>query len=123
MTEAQIFYRVQPGDRDIMDGPQVSRAWHRDETEAQPTDRAGVSACQSLDELAGYLATRGAGIPYGLPGWVLVAFVGELSEDQPLDFCDGEVLVHPEAVVQTTLIPDWFFEKIGAAWDEASARA
>jgi hypothetical protein len=116
----QTYFRVQPGDRDILDGPQTSRAWHRDETEAQPTDRAGVSACNSLAELAGYLATRGDGIPYGGPGWVLVEFAGELSDDQPLDFEDGEVLVHPTAIVSVESIPDAFFEMIGAAWDEAN---
>jgi hypothetical protein len=114
------FYRVQPADRDIMDGPQTSRAWHRDETEAQPTDRAGVSACRSLGDLAEYLATRGEGIPYGLPGWVLVAFVGEVAEQQPLDFEAGEVLVHPTDIVTCEPIPDSFFEMIGAAWDEAN---
>ncbi len=117
MTEMQRYYRVQPSDRDIMDGPQISRAWHRDETEAQPTDREGVSACCSLEELAEYLATRGDGIPYGLPGWMLVCFVGDLSLEQPLDFEQGEVLVHPTDIVTCELIPDSFFAMIGEAYD------
>lgn len=116
MTQASYF-RVQPGDRDILDGPQTSRAWHRSDDEEQPTDRAGVSACRSLDELAEYLAGPGAGIPYGLPGWVLVEFTGELSDDQPLDMKDGEVLAHPETIVSEQLIPGKFFDMIGAAYD------
>lgn len=113
------YFRVQPGDRDILDGPQTSRAWHRDETEAQATDRAGVSVCGSLNELATYLATTGAGIPYGTPGWVLVELRGEISDDQPLD--DGELLVHPTGIVSSKPIPDEFFEMIGAAYDAAEA--
>lgn len=119
MTQASYF-RVQPGDRDILDGSQTSRAWHRDETEAQSTDRAGVSACESLESLASYLATTGAGIPYGMPGWVLVEFTGELSDDRPLD--PGEYLVHPEAIISEQPIPDSFFEMIGAAWDANGGR-
>lgn len=111
------FYRVQPGDRDIMDGPQTSRAWHRNDDEAQPTDRAGVSVCGSLEELAVYLATFGDGIPYGSPGWVLVELRGEVSDDQPLDGEGGELLVHPVEVVSAEVIPDEFFDMIGAAYD------
>ncbi|MET0426699.1 MAG: hypothetical protein ABW046_22725 [Actinoplanes sp.] len=114
------YYRVQPADRDIMDGAQTSRAWHRAEDEPQPTDRAGVSACRSLEDLAEYLATRGEGIPYGLPGWCLVALHGEVSDDQPLDFEQGEVLVHPTRIVSCEPIPDAFFDMIGAAYDAAN---
>jgi hypothetical protein len=114
------YFRVQPGDRDIFDGPQISRAWHRDECEAQPTDRAGVSVCGSLEDLAAYLATTGSGIPYGTPGWVLVELLGEVSEDQPLDFEDGELLVHPVEIVYAEPIPDEFFEMISDAYDAAN---
>jgi hypothetical protein len=115
----KTYFRVQPAGRDILDGPQTSRAWHRSDTEPQPTDRAGVSVCGSREELATYLATFGEGIPYGQPGWVLVELRGEISDEQPLDAEGGELLVHPTEIVAVAEIDDEFFELIGAAYDAA----
>lgn len=115
----KTYFRVQPVGRDILDGPQTSRAWHRSETEAQATDRSGVSVCGSREELAAYLATYGQGIPYGQADWVLVELRGEVSDDQPLDAEGGELLVHPTEIVAVAEIDDAFFQMIGAAYDAA----
>jgi len=113
----KTYFRVQPADRDILDGAQTSRAWHRSEAEAQSTDRSGVSVCGSREELAAYLATYGEGIPFGQAGWVLVELRGDVSDDQPLDGEGGELLVHPTEIVAVAEIDDAFFELIGAAYD------
>jgi len=118
----QPYFRVQSGDRptaDLLSAGQISAAWGKDHLEDRDTDRSGVSVCSSREELATYLATYGAGIPYGLPGWVLVELTGDIGDDQPLDAEGGEVLVHPTAIIAVTEIDDEFFDMIGAAYDDA----
>lgn len=121
---SQTYFRVQSGDRpaaDLLTAGQVSMAWGRDHLEDRATDRSGVSVCRTREELAAYLATYGAGIPYGQPGWVLVELCGEISDDQPLDAEGGEVLVHPTEVVAVAEIDDEMFDLIGDAYDAAAA--
>lgn len=118
----QTYFRVQSGDRlatDLLDpAAQISLAWGHDHLEDRRTDRVGVSVCASREELAQYLATFGAGIPYGMPGWVLVEVRGDVSDDQPLDAEGGEFLVHPTEIVSVAAIDDEFFDLIGAAYEE-----
>ncbi|GAA2644483.1 hypothetical protein GCM10010399_92980 [Dactylosporangium fulvum] len=119
----QTYFRVQSGDRpasDLLDAEQqISRAWGKDHLEDRGTDRVGVSVCATREELAQYLATYGAGIPYGMPGWVLVELRGDISDDQPLDSEGGELLVHPTEIMSVAAIDDEFFDLIGAAYDTA----
>lgn len=119
----QTYFRVQSGDRpatDLLEAGQISRAWGRDEDDAR-TNRSGVSVCAGREELAQYLATYGAGIPYGLAGWVLVELAGDISDDQPLDAEGGELLVHPTEIIAVAEIDDELFEMIGAAYDALEA--
>lgn len=122
----QTYFRVQPGDRDarqLLDvEEQVSRAWGRAEDDPRTT-RTGVSVCDSRETLAQYLATVGQGIPYGLPGWVLVELCGDHSTDQPLDAEFGEYLIHPTEIVSVALIDDEFFDMIGDFYDAAAVGA
>lgn len=119
---SETYFRVQSGDRDLADlldpAEQISRAWGHEHLEDCRTDRIGISVCASRDELARYLATYGGGIPYGLPGWVLVELRGEISDDQPLDAEGGELLIHPTEIVSAVPIDDELFELIGAAYDD-----
>lgn len=110
------YFRVQDGDRDLtqlLDPEQVSSYWGR-----AGLDREGVSVCESIKDLAAYLA--GTGIPYGLPGWVLVELEGEEIEGaDAVDAADGEVLIRPSRVVSCQLIPDELFEEIGRHFEES----
>lgn len=125
MSAKQTYFRVQDGNQDVNDlldpAEQLSRAWHHHHLDDAHTTRKGVSVCDSRETLAQYLATVGQGIPFGLPGWVLVEVEGDLSDDQPLDFEDGEYLIHPTAIVSCEIIPDEFFDMIGAAYDAQEA--
>jgi hypothetical protein len=122
---SETYFRVQGSDRDVNDlldpAFQTSYAWGHEHLEDRRTDRIGVSVCASREELAQYLATYGAGIPYGQPGWVIVELRGEVSDDQPLDAEGGECLVHPTEIVSVALIDDGFFDMIGVAYDALEA--
>lgn len=117
----QTYFRVQSGERNVTElldpAEQTSSAWHHHHLDNPATTRQGVSVCGSREELAKYLATTGAGIPYGGEGWVLVELAGDISDDRPLDFEDGEYLVHPTEIISAQPIPDDFFDMIGAAYD------
>lgn len=119
----QTYFRVQPADRptaDLLEAGQQSHAWGREHLDDNTT-RDGVSVCASREDLAQYLATYGAGIPYGLPGWVLVELSGDISDDQPLDAEGGELLVHPTEIVACAEIDEAFFEMVSDAYDAATA--
>jgi len=122
---SETYFRVQSGERpasDLLDPAfQVSHAWGHEHFEERLTDRAGVSVCASRELLAQYLATYGAGIPFGLPGWVIVELRGEISDDQPLDAEGGEFLIHPTEIVAVGEIDDEFFDLIGDACDALEA--
>lgn len=114
------YYRVQAGDRDpaqLLDAEQVSSYWGRSDL-----DREGVSVCESVEDLAAYLAGPGQGIPFGLPGWVLVELEGEeIDGADAVDADGGEVLIRPTRVVSCQLIPDELFEEIGRIFEENEA--
>lgn len=120
MTTSQSYFRVQAGERDVLDlldpEMQVSNAWHRTDRE-----RPGISVCESRETLAQYLATVGSGIPYGLPGWVLVELIGEPTYGDALDGEYGEVLVRPTEIVSAEPIPADFWDMIGDAYEAAEA--
>ena len=79
--------------------------------------RHGISACESLEALAAYLAGPGSGIPYGSGEWVIVEMAGPVSGDSALDAEDGEFLILPERIVSVRPLDDEFFDMIGAAYD------
>lgn len=107
------YYRIQTTNRntnDLLDASeQVSRDW-TDEESAQD----GVSVCESLEDLAAYLAGPGAGIPYGDGDWSIVEIEGAyLGRGQD----DGEHLIRPTAIVSISEMDDAFYDTIGAAYD------
>lgn len=89
-------YRFQDKNRDIdalLDPEQqYSYSWDLslEETDAV---RHGISACESLADLAAYVAC--SGLQANDPG--LIVLEGTESEDAPLDADQGEVLVLPTA--------------------------
>lgn len=111
------YFRIQTADRDpalLLDpANQVSSHWNN--IDSAEYTRAGVSVCESREDLAAYLAH--SGIPYGDGEWVIVELTGEPSTDTPYDAEHGEALIHPTAIVSVTPMDDAFFDLIAAALD------
>lgn len=105
------YYRVQAPGRnphDLISDP-MTYAWN-----SQETPQHGVSVCDSVEELATYLATKGQGIELWTD-WVLVELSGEYIGTGH----DGEPLIIPDAVVAVSTLTDDFFARYEAAYDAA----
>lgn len=113
---SETYYRVQTADRapaDLLDpGYQYSHAWNGSHT------REGVSVCDSVDDLALYLASAqgdaiGRAVRDG--NWVIV----ELRADRipgaaPVD-PELESLVRPTAILSVRPVDDGFLAMVDAA--------
>lgn len=97
-----IAYRIQDKNRGVeyLLDPETQYSWPSDDDESKV--RHGVSGCKTIEELAAYWTTRSSG------AWdpVLVRVEGPESEDCPLDWEFGEVLVLPETaeVIEGTCV-------------------
>ena len=111
-----MFYRIQDSSRNVADllnpALQVSRSYCTDR------ERAGVSVCWSLDDLAGYLAQTG--LPFD-ESWTLVTLDGERSADTDEDADLGALLVHPAEIISTEPITARLWDMIEGIWDEMEA--
>lgn len=87
-----IAYRIQDRTRGVeyLLDPETQYSWPSDEDESKV--RHGVSGCETIEELAAYWATHAVDVTDP----VLVRVEGPQSEDTPLDWEFGEVLVLPE---------------------------
>lgn len=87
-----ITYRIQDRKRgvDYLLDPETQYSWPTDYDESKV--RRGVSGCETIEELAAYWATHSV----EATDPVLVRVEGPQSEDTPLDWEFGEVLVLPE---------------------------
>lgn len=113
MTFATSWYRIQRAGRDprdLLTAGQTSHYWGRDDLE-----QSGVSVCETLDDLALYLATAGQGIPIGDGDWVIVELAGELLGS---GHDDGEFLIQPTALLSVTSAADDFFDLVGHHYDQ-----
>lgn len=111
------YFRIQAADRDVNElldpGHQFSSALSHDPSHT----REGVSVCESLDELAEYLASSlGNGIGARVrEDWVIVELEGEeILEAAPLD-PEYETLVRPTAIVAVRPAGEAFMAMIAAA--------
>lgn len=90
------YYRLHDENRDheaICDEANwESRRYGNDPTEDV---RHGVSACESIEELAQYMATHG--IECGRP--VLVVYEGDEADEEDHDAADGAVLTWPQRII------------------------
>lgn len=97
-----IAYRIQDRKRGVeyLLDPETQYSWPSDDDESKV--RHGVSGCETIEELAAYWTTRSS------EAWdpVLVRVEGPESEDCPLDWEFGEVLVLPETaeVIEDTCV-------------------
>ena len=79
--------------------------------------RNGLSACDSREELAAYLAQTGIEFR---EDWQLVEFEGDINwEEDDLDADKGVSLVFPTKIISTEVIGDGFMDEIFAAFDAA----
>lgn len=106
------YFRVQLADRDVSElldpDYQISHAANRNPR----LTRRGVSACESLKELAEYLISGNAGAFSGVretPGyWRIIEFEGTESGDAAVD--PGEVLTIPARIVSAQEVDSDFLE-------------
>lgn len=87
-----IAYRIQDKKRGVeyLLDPETQYSWPMDYDESKV--RHGVSGCETIEGLAAYWATHAV----DATDPVLVRVEGPQSEDTPLDWEFGEVLVLPE---------------------------
>lgn len=115
MVYMTSYYRIQTADRDVTElldaGHQFSSALSHDPS----LTRQGVSVCDSIDDLALYLASHlGAGIGQRVRtgSWVIVEVEGE-PVPGALD-PEFETLVRPTAIVSVRPVGDEFLALIDA---------
>lgn len=98
-----IAYRIQDRKRGVeyLLDPETQYSWPSDEDESKV--RRGVSGCETIEKLAAYWATHTS------EAWdpVLVRVEGPESQDCPLDWEFGEVLVLPETAEVIEDTPVW----------------
>jgi hypothetical protein len=108
------FYRVQSADRDtaeLLDPTgQFSRTWGAGRT------NVGVSVCDTLEDLAEYLASHlGCGIPVQAATWVIVELSGNvIPGSAPVD-PEFESLIIPTEIVRVRPVDDEFMAMIAKA--------
>lgn len=113
------FFRIQQQDdaaeRILDPAQQISHNW-ADEEDV----RRGVSACESIEELAGYLAQ--VGIPFGTGDWNLIEYTGDYAAEDDHDAELGAVLTIPTAIVEVRDLADVaeFWTAVDAAFDAAA---
>ena len=71
--------------------------------ETDETDREGLSCCASYEDLLTYFTGNQGEHSLcratTLNNTYLIEIEGELSEDTPYEECDGEILLHPTAII------------------------
>ena len=106
------YYRIQSAGRDpqaLLDPAQQTSVSYCDDTE-----RHGVSVCDSIDELAAYLAQ--SGLPFDTD-YVMVEVEGSWSEDTDEDAHLGARLVIPTAILSVEPITARLVAAIDVAYD------
>lgn len=98
-----IAYRIQDRKRGVgyLLDPETQYSWPMDYDESKV--RHGVSGCETIEGLAAYWATHSV----EATDPVLVRVEGPQSEDTPLDWEFGEVLVLPETAEVIEDSPVW----------------
>lgn len=107
------FYRIQANSfpvTDILEAEnQLSISWNTGEDV-----RHGISACESREELATYLAQTGI---HFTDDWILVEFDGDYADEEDEDADLGAVLTIPERIISTETVGDAFGEEIIDAYE------
>lgn len=111
-----MFYRIQqatsPVER-ILDPK-----FHFSISYCDDTARHGVSACESLEDLAEYFAQTGVPVDAEC---LLVTFDGDYSDEDDEDAHLGAVLTIPETIIATELADVRFLDMVSDAYDRLAA--
>lgn len=112
MSTEITAYRIQAANRDLADLLDPEQQYSFPMSQAEEIIRRGVSGCETLSDLAAYVASHAIEAPFP----VLVRVTGPLSGDTPCDEADGEVLVLP---ARAEVIGDdgAFFDLVGELAD------
>ncbi len=112
----QTSYRIQSADRDVAEllNPQMQYSI----SYSDDSERHGVSVCDSIEDLAGYIAQTG--IPFDTD-YVVVEVAGESSDEVDEDAHLGARLVLPTEIISVEPITDRLLDMIDAAYDQALA--
>jgi hypothetical protein len=102
------YYRIQPAHYDTAALLDPEMQWSYSWCD-QDDVRRGISVCDSVEELAAYLAQTG--IEWD-PTWVLVELAGRWSEDTDQDAHLGARLIIPTEVVSVRPIDDAFLDMV-----------
>lgn len=121
------YYRIQNADRDWNDLLKPENwqssmygggAWKTDPETGEDVEdvRNGVSAMESIDQLAEYLAH--SGVEFDPNNSVIVEMGGDVAEDEDHDADKGAVLIEPNKILQVQRTPDSFFDLIDKHMEE-----
>lgn len=107
-----LYYRIQKGGQAGVDQLLAPENWFSITMDGQSVVEGGVSAMDSEEELAEYLAT--SGVEFGDDPYLveMEADVAEGVEDE--DAVMGVSLVCPAEIISAVPVPDYFHEMIGA---------
>jgi hypothetical protein len=101
-------YRIQPADRNVDALLDPEMQWSYSWCDADDV-RHGISVCDSVDELAAYIAQTG--IEWD-PTWVLVEIDGTTSDETDQDAHLGARLVIPDEILSVAPISDDFLATV-----------
>ena len=112
-----ISYRIQQGNHPIAllldPATQLSTSWSNDDDVRQ-----GVSACMSIEDLAGYFAQSGVCLD---DECLLVAMECEWADGEDADAHLGAELIIPTAIISAEPVPASFFDLVSDAYDRIAA--
>lgn len=111
---ASTYYRIQSAGRDVADllDPEMQYSI----SYADDSERHGVSVCDSVEQLAVYIAQ--AGIPFEAD-WALVEVEADTSNEADEDAGLGARLVLPTGIVSVEPVAERLLGMIDAAYDAA----
>lgn len=112
------YFRIQDTDRPNILDPENQTSYSWNDLGDDDRARAGVSVCDSREDLAEYLAQTG--IPFD-GSWELIECDGYNSEDDDEDAHLGARLIHPTKIISRELVGDGFDMEIFAAYDILAA--
>lgn len=109
------YYRIQSADRDATTLLDPEQQWSMSYRPGGDV-RHGVSVCESIEDLADYLAHSGVTFEWD---WNLVEVTGPLSDERDEDHDLGARLILPDTIVSVEPMTDRLADLIIAAADAA----
>lgn len=109
-------YRIQSAAHDVADLLDPTKQFSLNYNGQDEDTRRGISVCDTLDDLAAYIAQ--SGIVIDTDASVIVHIEGTPSTDTPCDAHLGERLIHPTRIISVTDADDTgIWDLVSAAYD------